>query len=72
MAPLATIEAYRDHGVTGANLEKGTEQALYMLEMLGNAGVNTQAVALQLEQEGIQKIEALYQKLLEAIQQKIK
>jgi transaldolase/transaldolase/glucose-6-phosphate isomerase len=70
-APLATIEAYRDHGVAGSKLESGIEQAFYILEMLANAGIDMAEVAEQLEKEGIQKFKAPYQKLLVAIEQKI-
>ncbi|MEO3407373.1 transaldolase [Mucilaginibacter sp. CAU 1740] len=71
-APLGTIEAFRDHGVASAKLESGTEQALYMLEMLGTAGINMQDVAEQLEKEGIEKFEVPYRKLLGAIREKVK
>ena len=70
-APLATIEAFRDHGNTGARLEAGPEQAIYLLEALATAGINMTAIALQLEIEGIHKFEAPYQKLLAAITEKI-
>ncbi|AYL95220.1 transaldolase [Mucilaginibacter celer] len=70
-APLSTIEAFRDHGVAIAKLESGTEQALYMLEMLADAGLNMREIADKLEKEGIEKFEAPYQKLLAAIQKKI-
>ncbi|WCT14927.1 transaldolase [Mucilaginibacter jinjuensis] len=70
-APLATIEAFRDHGNAAARLEAGPEQAIYLLEALATAGINMTAIALQLEIEGIHKFEAPYQKLLAAITEKI-
>jgi transaldolase len=70
-APLGTIEAFRDHGIVKGTLEAGQEQAIYLLESLTAAGINMNAVALQLEQEGIQKFETPYQKLLAAITAKI-
>jgi len=70
-APLATIDAFRDHGTAAAKLHNGTEQALHMLESLAGSGINMREVAEQLEKEGIQKFEAPYQKLLQAIKTKI-
>jgi transaldolase/transaldolase/glucose-6-phosphate isomerase len=70
-APLGTIEAFRDHGNVEGTLEAGPEQALYLLESLTAAGIDMNAIALQLEQEGIQKFEIPYQKLLAAITAKI-
>ncbi|WCT10711.1 transaldolase [Mucilaginibacter jinjuensis] len=70
-APLATIEAFRDHGNASARLEAGPERAIYLLEALATAGINMTAIALQLEIEGIHKFEAPYQKLLVAITDKI-
>jgi transaldolase len=70
-APLATIDAFRDHGTAAGKLENGKEQALHMLESLARSGINMQEVAEQLEKEGIQKFEAPYQKLLQSIKTKI-
>ncbi|MEO3402878.1 transaldolase [Mucilaginibacter sp. CAU 1740] len=70
-SPLGTIDAFRDHGEVGNTLENEPEQALYLLEELANAGIDMKAVALQLEQEGIQKFEAPYKKLLAAITDKL-
>ncbi|KAA6432622.1 transaldolase [Dyadobacter flavalbus] len=67
-APLETIEAFRDHGVAANNLEPGLEQATELLEKVKNAGIDLEAIAQQLEKEGIDKFNAPYEKLLKAIE----
>ncbi|NCD68322.1 transaldolase [Mucilaginibacter agri] len=69
-APLSTIDAFRDHGNAAARLEVGLEKAIYLLEALANAGINMEAIALQLEIEGIHKFKVPYQKLLDAVSSK--
>jgi len=69
-APLGTIEAFRDHGEVKSTLEV-SGQALYILEALAEKDINMQEIATQLENEGIEKFETPYQKLLAAIGEKI-
>jgi len=67
-APLETIEAFRDHGVAGNNLEKDLDKATAMLDKIAGAGIDLEAVAKQLEEEGIEKFNAPFTKLLKAIE----
>ncbi|GAA4328978.1 hypothetical protein GCM10023149_33320 [Mucilaginibacter gynuensis] len=70
--PLATIEAFRDHGLPDNRLEQKPEQALTILEAIAQSGIDMEEVALQLEKEGIKKFEIPYKKLLASITEKIK
>ncbi len=70
--PLATIDAFRDHGVAADTLRKKVDEAEQMLQDLKAAGVDMEEVAGQLEKEGIEKLRTPYQKLLAAISDKIK
>jgi transaldolase len=69
--PLATLDAFRDHGELGNLLEKNLEQANYNLDALARAGIDLNAIAMQLEQEGIQKFKEPYSKLILSIKDKI-
>ncbi|MDN3551180.1 transaldolase [Mucilaginibacter aquaedulcis] len=69
--PLSTLEAFRDHGQLQAGLENNPEKAIRNLERLAQEGIEMEEIALQLEQEGIEKFKAPYQKLLLSITDKI-
>jgi transaldolase len=69
--PLPTIDAFRDHGEPDARLEKDPDQALSALNAISHAGINMEEIAIQLEQEGIEKFEAPYKKLLNSITEKL-
>lgn len=66
--PLETIDAFRDHGIAANNLESDLEKATEILNQLDGAGIDLEAVAKQLEQEGIDKFNAPFEKLLNAIE----
>ena len=67
--PLETIAAYRDHGDPAPRLERGLEEAQEVLRALGQVGIDFEALAAQLEREGVDKFRASYQELLEALAQ---
>lgn len=66
--PIETLEAYRNHGDPAIRLEEGLQQASSILEQLKAAGIDLNALTMQLEEEGIEKFSKPFQKLLDAIE----
>jgi transaldolase/transaldolase/glucose-6-phosphate isomerase len=66
--PLETIEAFRDHGVAANVLEDGLDTATEILEKLKTAGIDIDKITQQLEDEGIDKFNKPFEKLLQAIE----
>ena len=69
-APLETLDAYRDHGEPEARLEQGVEEARRILERLPELGIDIDKVTRQLEDEGVEKFNKPFDKLMEAVTQK--
>lgn len=71
--PLETIEAFRDHGIVANTLEQGLDQATAVLEKLKAVGIDIDKITQQLEDEGVDKFNKPFEKLLQAIEdQKVK
>jgi len=66
--PLETIEAFRDHGIAANTLEQGLDSATAVLEKIKAAGIDIDAITQQLEDEGIEKFNKPFEKLLQAIE----
>ena len=66
---METLEAFRDHGVPANRLEQGLDHASLVLEQVKQAGIDLDAITRKLEEEGIEKFNKPYDKLLEAIEQ---
>jgi transaldolase/transaldolase/glucose-6-phosphate isomerase len=66
--PLETVEAFREHGVAAATLEVGLDKATEILAKLPSLGIDLAAVTQQLEDEGIEKFNKPFEKLLNAIE----
>jgi len=66
--PLETIEAFRDHGVAANTLELDLDKATDTLSRLKAAGIDIDKITQQLEDEGIEKFNAPFEKLLKAIE----
>jgi transaldolase len=66
--PLETIEAFRDHGIAANTLEQGLDNATAILNKLKAAGIDIDAITQQLEDEGIEKFNKPFEKLLQAIE----
>lgn len=62
--PLETLEAYRDHGRPELRLHDGLAEAQAKLNWLADVGIDLDTVTQQLENEGIQKFNKPYDKLL--------
>jgi len=69
-APLETIAAYRDHGKPAQRLEEGLERASGLMARLTEIGIDMDAVARRLEDEGVEKFKQPFDKLLAAIAMK--
>lgn len=66
--PLETIEAFRDHGVAANTLEQDLDKATEILDKVKAAGIDIDKLTQQLEDEGIEKFNAPFEKLLKAIE----
>jgi transaldolase len=66
--PLETIEAFRDHGIVANTLEDGLDKANETLNRLKAAGIDIDKITQQLEDEGIEKFNKPFEKLLQAIE----
>ena len=66
--PLETIEAFRDHGVAANTLEQGLDTATEILERVKAAGINMDEITQTLEDEGIDKFNKPFEKLLKSIE----
>jgi hypothetical protein len=66
-APVETLDAYRDHGEPKARLEQDTEEAYWVLEQLPELGISIDQVTQQLEDEGVEKFNQPFDKLMETL-----
>jgi len=66
--PLETIEAFRDHGIAANTLEEGLDKATETLERLKAGGIDIDQITQQLEDEGIEKFNKPFEKLLQSIE----
>ncbi len=66
--PLDTIEAFRDHGDLASRLEENVADATHTLSQLKEAGISLDDITQKLEDEGIEKFNEPYNKLLETIE----
>ena len=64
---LATFDAYRDHGDPKARLEQDVEEARMVLERLPELGISLGHVTQQLEDDGVEKFNKPFDKLLQTL-----
>ena len=69
-APLETLDAYRDHGEPKARLEQNVKEARRVLERLPELGINIDTVTQQLVDEGVEKFNRPFDKLMETLVQR--
>jgi transaldolase len=69
--PLDTLAAYRDHGNPAPRLDQGGQEAMQVLDRLGELGIDLNQVAKQLEDEGVEKFNHPFDALMRSIQAKI-
>jgi transaldolase/transaldolase/glucose-6-phosphate isomerase len=70
--PLATIDAFRDHGKPVSNLENNLMKATEELQQLKDNGISIDSITQKLEEEGVEKFNKAYEVLLKAIDSKKK
>ncbi|MDD8012528.1 MAG: transaldolase [Acidobacteriota bacterium] len=68
--PVDTLNAYRDHGVPKARLEDDGGKADATLAGLAKLGIRIDAITQQLEDEGIDKFNSPFDKLMAALAQR--
>ncbi|HVO32272.1 MAG TPA: transaldolase, partial [Elusimicrobiota bacterium] len=68
--PLATIDAFRDHGQPKATLPAPAGTADGALQQLSQAGIDMDAVTRRLEEEGLLAFEKSYDSLIGSLEQK--
>lgn len=64
---VGTLDAYRDHGKPQARLEQNVAQATEALRRLQKIGINIDKVTQQLEDEGVEKFNHAFDKLMNAL-----
>jgi transaldolase len=65
--PRATVEAFLDHGVVRRTVDRDIDEARFNIQELAAAGIDLDAVARQLEAEGIALFAESYGNLLRTI-----
>jgi transaldolase/glucose-6-phosphate isomerase len=65
--PPATFDAFRDHGHAAATLERGLEEAHDVMETLGELGIDFDAVAGSLLDDGVRLFVDAFDSLLGAV-----
>lgn len=68
--PLATINAYRDHGDPKLRLEQDLKEANWIITQLPELGVNIDELTHLLEDEGVKKFNVPFDKLMEVLAKK--
>jgi transaldolase len=68
--PVETLDAYRDHGDPKARLEQDVERAGWVLERLSELGISIDKVTQQLEEEGVEKFNKPFDKLMETLKER--
>ncbi|HCE44904.1 MAG TPA: transaldolase [Lentisphaeria bacterium] len=68
--PVETLNAYRDHGDPKPRIEEDLEQSGWVLERLPELGINIDKVTQQLEDEGVEKFNKPFDKLMETLAQR--
>jgi len=64
---VETLDAYRSHGEPKARLEQNVEQAGLVLRRLPELGVNLDQVTQQLEDEGVERFNQSFDKLMNVL-----
>ncbi len=65
--PMETIDAFRDHGMVAETLTQGIDDANKAMDELKNKGIDIDKITQKLEDEGIEKFNKAYEKLIKSI-----
>ena len=68
--PKETLQAYRDHGKPLERLEQGLQEARKRLESLSELDIDINQVTQQLEEEGVEKFNKPYDRLMSTLARK--
>ncbi len=68
--PLATLDAFRDHGEVKRTVDAGVDEARQQLADLEQAGISIDAVTSQLLTDGIASFQKAFDTLLVGLEQK--
>jgi transaldolase len=62
--PVETLNAFRDHGVPKVSLERNVKGAREVLKKLSEVGINIDTLTQKLEDEGVEKFNEPFDKLM--------
>jgi transaldolase len=65
--PVKTLKAFRDHGLPELRLEDEVEKAIGIMEQLPELGIDIDAITQQLEDEGVEKFNTSFDKVIEVL-----
>lgn len=68
--PMATVDAFRDHGTVGPTLESDPGGSLVRLEQLAELGISYEEACDELQEEGIRLFAESFDALIAAIEEK--
>ena len=66
--PMETIDAFRDHGEAARTLTKKLDHSNQVMNDLKKSGIDIDVITQKLEDEGIEKFNKAYEKLLKSIE----
>jgi transaldolase len=69
--PVETLGDYRDHGEPKDRIEQEIAKARWMLDRLPDLGISIDKVTQQLEDEGVEKFSASFDKLMETLEKAV-
>lgn len=68
--PTATLEAYRDHGRPQARVAESFDEDAALLALLGELGIDLNAVTTELQREGVASFADAFDQLMAALENK--
>jgi transaldolase len=69
--PLATVEAFADHGVAASRVDQDVDQAVADIAALRELGIDLDQVTDQLQREGVEKFATSFRDLLQSVDAKL-
>jgi len=69
--PVATLDAFRDHGKVGDTLTGREREAREVLDDLGLLDIGIEEVCVKLSADGVESFTGSYRKLLGAIERRL-
>jgi transaldolase len=69
--PLATVEAFADHGEARRTVDQGVDEARAVIRSLGEVGIDFDEVTRELQVEAVDKFVEPFRKLLGRIEEKL-